>query len=69
MAVKKTARKTAAKKVATSVTSTAQDQIRSAIGKIESDESISSHEFAPMALTGLRKAIVWLDRIDASNEQ
>jgi hypothetical protein len=69
MAATKRARETAENKVATSVTSTPQDQIRSAISKIESDESISGHDYAPMALTGLRKSIVWLDRIEEAKDE
>lgn len=74
MAATKRARKTAAKKVATEATNgsvecSAQELIRLAIAKIESNEPISGHQYAPMALTGLRKAIVWLDRIEGEVSQ
>jgi hypothetical protein len=71
MTATKKATKTATKTVATKATSkeSVQDQIRSAIDNIESSESMSGHDYAPMALTGLRKAIVWLDRIEGDKDK
>lgn len=67
---KKTAKKTAKRATVSKgdqESASAKDAILYAIDKINEDDRISSHEFCGPALTGLRKSLVWLDRIEGQN--